>query len=129
MKSSKPMKKEYYVGIKNPNDLRRNLLESSKSVIMSLENFERIKQIESEKSELKNRLKDDVKEMKILFSKLEHLIPEEAISGIKKTDEKQKTHSLKQVLKLTPKNNFEDKEIQKLQKHLSMIEERLNKLK
>ena len=130
MKTTKPVKKEYFVGIKNSNDLRRNLLESSKSVIMSLENFERIKQIEIEKAELKNKLKNDVKEIKMLFSKLENLMPEEVVQGISKKENKiEKPVQNKQISKRTPKNDFEEKEIQKLHKHLSMIEERLSKLK
>ena len=120
-------KKEFYVGIKNSTSLRRNLLESSKSVIMSLENFERIKQIESEKTELKEKLKNDVKELKMLFSKLEKSMPEEISQSLPKKEIKPVQ---KQTLrKQNPRTEFEDKEIEKLNKHLSMIEERLAKLK
>lgn len=128
MKEKKSVKKDYYVGIRSANDLRRNLLESSKAVILSLENFERIKQIETEKTQLKNKLKDDVKELKMLFSKLEHLMPEEVIQSIQKKEVVSK-QPIKTIPKKTPKNDLEEKEIEKLHKNLSMIEERLNKLK
>lgn len=124
----KSVKQDYYVGIRSANDLRRNLLESSKSVVMSLENFERIKQIETEKTQLKSRLKDDVKELKMLFLKLEKLMPDEAVEGFVKRVETPKQQA-KIIPKKNPKNELEDKEIEKLHKHLAMIEERLSKLK
>lgn len=128
MKEKKSVKKDYYVGIRSANDLRRNLLESSKAVILSLENFERIKQIETEKTQLKHKLKDDVKELKMLFSKLENLMPEEVIQSIQKKEVVSK-QPIKTIPKKTPKNDLEEKEIEKLHKNLSMIEERLSKLK
>lgn len=127
IKIEQKKKHDLYVGLKQPQILRRNLLESSKSTILSLQNLEKIKEIEKEKEILKNKLKEDVKELKMLFLRLEKLIPEHAIEN-KSLDVKKETPVVKPVPKL-PKKDKSEHEIDKLHNHLLMIEKRLSGIK
>ena len=65
----------YYVGISSPNELRRSLLESSKVVIQLLKANEILKQTRKQKAELSEKLKDDVRVINKLITKLKSELP------------------------------------------------------
>jgi len=118
--------KTYYIGIKAPKELRRNSLEASKSVISSMQKQQRILDIQTEKNILKQKLKEDVKELKLLFSKLERQLPENlAESENSKKAEANKADAKPKI----PRIKSKETEVDRLHAHLSIIEERLKNIK
>ena len=109
-----------FVGLKDPKEARRNLLESSKSVVASMQVYQKVIGIRAEKEGLKKKLKEDVKELKILLSHLEKLLPDKLFDVRKETPKKEKLTSLG--------NDPAKKELDRLHEQLSMIEKKLKKL-
>jgi|TARA_B100001971_G_C18162587_1_gene522272 vacuolar-type H+-ATPase subunit I/STV1 len=64
-----------FVGIRNPADVRRNLLEASKGVIGSLQKYERLKSTRGNKVVIVNKLKGDIKEISKLIYQLRTGLP------------------------------------------------------
>jgi len=120
--------KAFYVGIKEPLDLRKNLLEQSKMVVKSLQKYERFKDIRRKKIENIMNLKNIIKEIKKLNNDLMSKLPETKI----KTERKER--------KIVPKDKKEIEvelsktdikkmgELEKLEAELSSIESKLNTL-
>ena len=125
-------KSSFYVGIKNPRELRRNTLEASKSVIAAIQKQQRILDIQKEKNILKKKLKDDIAELKMLFSKFEKILPPnifETSESSEKTALKEQVKTPSSQTKQVLKMDYKESEVDKLHKHLNMIEERLKNLK
>jgi len=110
----------FYVGINNPGDLRKELLESSKSAIGILRNYDSINDIRREKIEKIVELKKVFSELKRLSTVLKSKLPSDKIKSIKK-EKSVKTKVIQKKPKKTAK-------IQQLEDELGEIEERLNKM-
>ncbi|MFW5745960.1 MAG: hypothetical protein ACOCWQ_00225 [Nanoarchaeota archaeon] len=65
----------FYIGVHNPKDLRRNVLETSKDVISILKQYEYIKQVRKEKRELMEDLDGVMKEIRTSMNKLKKTLP------------------------------------------------------
>lgn len=123
-------KPSFYVGIKNSKELRRNLLEASKSVINSMQKQQRVTQIRLEKNRLNAKLREDVKELKMLFSKLEKTLPEHVFENSQKTDAKRQSKKPSLQKPTSNQNVYEsEKEIDNINSQLEMIEQRLKNIK
>ncbi len=116
-------KQNFYIGLKEPRELRRNLLEASKSTILSMQVNQRMKDLQVQKEMLKSKLKKDAKEIKFLLLRLEKAIPEEAqIQHAEKAP--------KPEIRIPKKAQMtEETEFNKIEEHLQMIEEKLKRLK
>ncbi len=149
-----PKKKEkeeesvFYVGVRDPVEIRRSLLESSKEMIQYLQRAEKFKSVRKEKTKLISKLKEDTKEITKLIKKLKRDLPktglraqmhkqEEAkqvkkeMAKTKELEEKAKKSEKKAPKKEKPKEEKAPKEmteLEKLEKELSTIESRLTKL-
>jgi len=65
----------FFVGIKDPIEVRRNLLESTRDIVQTLQRFERFKQVREEKQQEVVRLREQVREISKLVNKLKSLLP------------------------------------------------------
>ena len=74
---------ELYIGINDPLELRREILESSRSVLRLLQRYERFKAIRQDKEELFARLKSLTKEIHELDSRLKTLLPKRMLKNLK----------------------------------------------
>lgn len=65
----------FYVGIKDPIELRRSLLESSKEIVQLLQDFEKFKELRDQKALLKEQIKKEVAESDAMMRKLKTILP------------------------------------------------------
>lgn len=80
MPAKKQAKKEldddtYYIGITEPLEVRRTILETSKEIIQAMHRFERFKEIREEKKSTLKDLNQKVSELSILLNTLKSNLP------------------------------------------------------
>lgn len=123
------LEKELFVNIEAPIELRRHLLECSKSIIFVLKNYQKLSLIREEKTKLLAMLKVQVNEINLLCNKLPNYIPRYslAIERPKLSKKKDKKAGKEVKNQRKPKENIS--EIDQLQSELNKIEEKLNSLK
>ena len=130
----------FFVGIQDPIELRRSVLESSKDLLHYLSRFERFKNIRNEKAEHIARLKDVTSEIRTMVNKLRIALPKTNLRVKLQEAHKiavKKPAKEKQV-KLTEKKPAPAKEapakpkhmtdLEKLEAELGEIESRLTKI-
>lgn len=103
----------FYVGIKEPVELRRSLLESSKLVIQNLQKYEKIRGIREEKLKQTEELKNLLAEIKRLNNKLKAAFP----------------RMVPREIPAEKKAKKEPDEIRVLEQELSEVEEELRRLR
>ena len=117
-----------FVGVKEPVELRRTLLESTKEVIECLQKFEKFKSLRGEKLRQIEQLKNDVKEINKLVAKLKSELPK---VSLKLEEEKpkadKKVKGIKKEIKVKKKKELD--ELEKLESELDLIEEKLGGMK
>ena len=124
----------YFVSIKTPLETRRHLLESTKKSLVSLQNYHKLQLIRGEKQQHLNSLKQSVKELMYLDSKLTELLPEynaDLMSEFKKEKHVEKKQPAKQEKKPVATKDPIKKEktdLEKLEESLNSIEEKLKTL-
>jgi chromosome segregation ATPase len=67
--------KDYFVGIYDPVDVRRNLLESSRNIVKSLESFDNLQRIRHDKLKSIKELKSMMNEIDMILAKLKEKLP------------------------------------------------------
>ena len=123
-----------FVGVNNPLEIRRNLLEASKGVVESLKRYETLKATRERKLIAVNTLKKDLKETSKLIFRLRASLPnvaiksppikkEKAIAVIKKEPVVKKVSKRASPVPKKPKT-----ELDKLEDELSEIEGKLNSI-
>jgi hypothetical protein len=123
----------FYVEVRNPNDVKRNVLEARKEIIEGLQRFENIKFLREKKIENIAKLKGIIKELSTLTLKLKNAFPaskirEQVIKPKKKVTAKKysgKKPTKVQEQKKAPKAVSE---LEKLETELNDIESQLNSL-
>jgi len=110
---------EFYVGIENPDDIRRQILETSRDVVVSLQRFEKFKITMLKRLDYIEKVKSNVKEINDLILRLKKVLPASRIR-IKPIVEKE-------VIKKASGSKGDD--LERLEKELSEIESRLRTLK
>ena len=75
MPEKKGEEETFYVGIKDPIEIRRSILESSKDIVQYLQRAERFKAIRAEKAEQLAKLKETVRELQSLVRKIRAALP------------------------------------------------------
>ena len=116
--------KGFYVGVKEPVSLRRNILESLKSVIQRLKDYENLKLIRKEKYKNVLEFRDKINEILVLLSDLKEHLPKHELGEnvhVKRKAEKNKKGKTKKV-------EIETDEIEKLENDLTEIESRLRSI-
>jgi hypothetical protein len=144
-KKRKPAAKKeeelFFVGISDPIELRRSVLESSKDLLHYLSRFEKFKNVRNEKAEYVAQLNDVTAEIKKLVNKLRTALPQTKLRAqLHKREEKvakaaaEKVKARKRVEKqatLAPRPMPKKKpttDLEKLEAELSAIEGRLTKM-
>ncbi|MGV8150413.1 MAG: hypothetical protein ACP5NV_01670 [Candidatus Woesearchaeota archaeon] len=124
----------YFVSIKNPLETRRHLLESTKKSLMGLQGYHKLQVIRQEKQRHLESLKQSVKELMYLNTKLTQILPEynyDIISEFKKEKHVEKKQPAKQDKKPVLQKDVARKEktdLEKLEESLNSIEEKLKTL-
>ncbi len=129
----------YYVGIKDPIEIRRSLLESSKEIVQYLQRAERFKATRTEKAEQIARLKAIMHEITSLVRKVKTALPKTKIRArMHKHEEKVlKEELIEKEMEISKEKGKiitpEEKpkamsEIEKLESELGEIESRLTKM-
>ncbi|MCM2325545.1 MAG: hypothetical protein NDI94_03720 [Candidatus Woesearchaeota archaeon] len=70
------MKEGFFVGIYEPIDVRRNILESSKEIVKSMQAQERLLEIRREKLVQYDKIRSVMDELSMLLAKLKQKLPE-----------------------------------------------------
>ena len=78
-KSAEPI----FIGLGDPVELRRNILEPTREVIQFLQSYEEFKKVKDEKTHTVNLLKEDLKEIKLTINRLRRLLPRSKIKAEK----------------------------------------------
>lgn len=65
----------FYVGLHNPAEIRRNLLEASRDVVQFLQRNEKIKEIRKEKVLAIQQLRTELHQLRLLVNKLKKMLP------------------------------------------------------
>lgn len=65
----------FYVGVRDPIEIRRNLLESSREAVQFLQRYEKLRSIRQEKLQAMQQLRIDVRELRALVNNLRKALP------------------------------------------------------
>jgi len=152
---SKDKQDVFYVGIKDPIEIRRSLLESSKEIVQLMQDFERFKDMREQKYELKEQLRKDIIAIEAMMKRLRKFIPktklrvrlaqehkeldeaeeEPPATSRRKSSKKKSSKALKsskskkaKKVKEQPKPKRALTELDKLEEELRKIEEKLGTL-
>jgi hypothetical protein len=129
----------YFVAIKNPLELRRQILESSKKTLYCLQNYQRMLIIRQEKAKQMATLRESIRELGYLNKKfnqklpayyelLEKKVEEEETKDTKESKEKPVPVVAPVSKKPLKKPVREKTELEKLEESLSTIEGKLKTL-
>ena len=80
----------FYVGMKDPIEVRRSILESSKEMVQYLQRAERFKKVRAKKAEQLARLRAIMKDISLLARKLKSALPKTKLRARPKQIKKQK---------------------------------------
>ena len=116
--------KGFYVGVKEPVSLRRSLLESSKSVIQGLKDYEKLKSIREERHKKILEFRDKISEVLVLISELKENLPKKELE--KRAYAKVETKKTKKGTEKKAKIKIDD--IERLEHDLAEIESRLGRM-
>jgi hypothetical protein len=107
------MPEDYFVGIYDPIDVRRNVLESSKEIVKSIQVFERVESIREEKLKTVREMKKIMAELELLVVKLSERLPKAKLRKAIRDFEPHK-----------PIRNYAS-EFEKLEEQLKLVEKEL----
>ncbi|MBW2980233.1 hypothetical protein KY360_02345 [Candidatus Woesearchaeota archaeon] len=130
----------FFVGVKDPDGLRRDILQTAREAIETLQLFDRFSSVRNEKINYIVELKSDLREITRLLSKIKAVLPKaklriklhehEKFAGkfeevqAKKKGKKKGAKKEAPVIKEKPMSS----ELEKLESELSAIEGKLGKL-
>ena len=108
---------QYFVQIKDPTDMRRSILGSSRQIIEILQRYEKIKALRIKKLEAISRLREQNKEINLIIAKMKKSFPK---SGLRV--------KIKEQTIPNRKGETSGDDLLKLESELKMIEEKLSGL-
>lgn len=116
--------------IDSPVEFRRNILEASKIVVHSLQKYERLKAVRIKKAELVIKLKDLVREIDMLTTKLKKEFPDLIFKTkeIKRELKKEKKEPESKKEKEAKPDKKPSRELVDLEKQLKEIESKLESI-
>ncbi|MDD3175059.1 MAG: hypothetical protein PHU51_01125 [Candidatus Nanoarchaeia archaeon] len=119
------MSEPFFVKMENVDDIRINLLESSKLALHSMRIEEKLNSLKEEKLKLNNILKEQLKEIILLSTKLEECLPHKELFVEKKVVAKTK----KGKKAIVVEKKVVSKNVDKIAQALSDIEKKLSMLR
>ena len=126
----------FFVQVKEPNEVRRNILETLKEIVEVLQRFEKFKHIRHEKMESIHKLRGLLKDANKMLGNLRLKLPQTNLRAtvVRETPVHKKTHHKKKK-KAKPAEEKQEKppkremtELEKLETELSAIEDKLKSL-
>lgn len=78
-----PKEEPYFIGLSDPVELRKHILEPTREVIQFLQSYEQFKKTKQEKTQAILQLKDDLKQIKVGVNTLRRLLPKSKIKAEK----------------------------------------------
>jgi len=117
----------FFIHIREPVEIRKNILESSKQTVQLLQRYEMIRDLRVQKVEQVNRLKRNFKELVVLVNKLKTEMPKVNVRVKIKQEEMQSTQKSQTLRKARPVAGNRT-ELQKLEEELRSIESKLTRL-
>ncbi len=131
----KEKKHDFFMKINDSMLFRRNLLESSKSTLTTLKQIYGVKQLREAKKQIIKTIEEELKEIKLLSQKIEHLMPQykkEDMSKYAKQDKSAHVVKIemqeKSVQQTQEEPKQKDNEMDALTKTLADIQARLNNI-
>ena len=122
----------FFVEVKEPSEVRRNILEILKEIVETLQRFEKFKHIRHEKIENMHKLGRLLKETNKTLGDLKSKLPQTNLRAIvKETPKQSKAHHKKKKKGKVVAEKSQQKdmtEIEKLESQLSAIESKLKGL-
>jgi len=136
-KMEKTEEQTFFVEVREPDDVRRNILESLKDIVESLHRFEKFKEIRKEKMYNINKFRGTIKKINRHVSNLKNALPESKLRNIEvksvlKEGNKPTVHHRKQRHKKREEEVEEQKpktELERLEAELGAIEDKLGSLR
>jgi hypothetical protein len=126
-KQKVPDKKEiFYVGVTDPTEVRRNLLESTRDIVIFLRTYENFKRIRAEKVREIEKLKLQIQEITRILNKLRRDLPKTRLR--EKAEEIVEKGGRKPVVKISQPRKTEGSDVDRLEQELNAIEEKLKLL-
>lgn len=127
-KKAKAESEPYFIGINNPVELRKHILEPTREVIQFLQNYEDFQKTKEEKAAAILQLKDDLKAIKTEVNKLKRLLPKSKLKTEKPV--KKIKAEVKKEKKVYPKPAHSNipPELVSLERELGEIEKKLGTL-
>jgi uncharacterized protein YfkK (UPF0435 family) len=123
--AEKPEKKEiFYVGLKDPTEVRRNLLEASRDIVVFLKTYENFKRVRVQKIQEIEKLKLSIQEVTRILNKLRRELPKTRLR--EKPEEVIKKGGKRKIM--VPRKATAENEIERLESELSAIESKLKLL-
>lgn len=133
-KKEKKEKDVFFVGVKEPIEIRRNILEASREMVLLLQMYEKFKTVRDEKRQATEKLRSLIREIALLASRLKRHLPKTDLRVMPIEEGKRKEvakhipiaeEEVKKEEKMLPR---EITEIEKLEAELASIEQKLNTL-
>jgi len=135
-KMEKDTEEVFFVEVREPNEVRRYILESLKDIVESLQRFEKFKEIRKEKMHNINKLRGIVKGLNKHISSLKNSLPESKLRviDIKPTlKEEHKPKAGKRKKQKKEEEEVEERkpttELERLEAELGAIEDKLGSLR
>ncbi len=120
----------FFVQVKEPNEVRRNILETLKEIVEVLKRFEKFKHIRHEKLEKINHLRVLIKQANKMLGDLKIKLPQTNLRATVTRETKPKVHHKKKkkakAEEKAPKKDVT--ELDKLEAELNAIESKLKSL-
>ena len=136
--AKKESKEVFFVGIKDPIETRRGLLESSRDIVQSLQRFENFKVLRAEKEQRTRELVTVIRSTQRLVSRLKKSLPETKLRvKVMKEKQEQSKAKVKKGKKAKPQKEKKPEikisrkelgEIDRLEQELNNIEQKLHNL-
>ena len=134
-KEKKKEEEVFFVGVKEPLEIRRNLLESSREMVLLLQMYEKFRTVREEKKREMEKLREYVRDIALLASRLKRHLPKTKLRALPLDEIKKAERKIEQITVLAPEAKEEEKvvrkeltEIEKLEAELASIEMKLNQL-
>ena len=124
----------FYVGVKSPDDFRKDLLEGTKSVIHLLQRYERFKKVRIEKIEETLKLREVISELMLLNKKLKASLPQTKLRNLPKInlpefEEPRKVKAKDTLQKMKVEQAVRSRsDLEKLEEELNFIEGKLGNI-
>lgn len=120
-KSEKPV----YVGIEKPIEVRKEVLETSKSLLKNLQDYEDFKTLRKERIKIQKVFEENIEELKKLISETKKALPQVEIN---KTENKNTSKNSKKSTTKQKTKKEKPKEVKMLEEELKGIEDELQNL-